>query len=1009
MSGDWQTGDLAASIAGWDSSGTGGHFFSDGAGGFGSTAGGVNSGSSGGPSNFDIYNAIQNNGNVKYVQLDKNGNVQNLSSDVPPGMESITVDGSRWVPASGLLSNAIFGGSGGYDGTQFELSGLYSDAFGQHPANAQYQNIPSDAHFDDKGNLILKNGTVIHAGDEYVKYMQSQPYHNYVDQTTGGNLQPNTINANQENVANESTTNAGWGPVGNALSKFLLGYNPQTNGINPLTGLGYLLGPITSIPNMGLWAAGKQPSIDASTGKLTWGKPDDTHNPDGSLKQGVGPLPTFGGGTGGGTGTGTNYLNADFGSHSTPPGDIPFNPNVTGGNDGTGTVGGSGNIPLTINGVPINLDPNSLANLAATGGSPGNVQTGGGAPNDGSVPGGTTPSTDGTTTPPVTAAKPPFPAIQPYQPPPVRQADTSSPMYQAIAAMLSNRSSSPMIGNPFGALNPAYLSQTALGAGAPALGDGSLAMHGGRRPDESGGASQPPPVHMADGGQVGGMPQNQPQGPVPGWGGSMPWDYPGAGPQPMAQGPGPMGAPPAGMPPMGQPPRPMPQPAQGAMPQMMGQPPNPMPNPMAMPPTAPMPQQAPQQPMGTTPQGYAKGGLVQAAEAAKSAGRYGDDVLVHITPDEFHQFEAMHGPHSVNPKTGLPEFGWFGNLLKTLAPVIAEAIPGLGETVGNTLGVGKDIGSALTGAAIGGVANGGKGALYGGLTGLGGSLLSGPGSDFLQSLGLGPQTSGALMNAAIGAGGAAAAGGNPLEGAVINGALSYFAPQTNAKIKNAFAPKSLPTNVDGLSTTQLGDASSSPISGLTDGQLGTGAANAAKDSGSGALGGLFGGKTDMGTILPLLLLASAASGTSGPKVIQTPNLTKDPGMNYGTWLAGPYSGGLVPYDPTWAVDKTVNKAAGGPIGRGALAQMASPAAQMGAIRGPGDGKSDDVRAMLATGEHVIPAQDVSLIGNGDNDAGHARLEEMKQEVRRDGGQRDAKKPSPKQKKTPAQMMKKKVR
>ena len=51
------------------------------------------------------------------------------------------------------------------------------------------------------------------------------------------------------------------------------------------------------------------------------------------------------------------------------------------------------------------------------------------------------------------------------------------------------------------------------------------------------------------------------------------------------------------------------------------------------------------------------------------------------------------------------------------------------------------------------------------------------------------------------------------------------------------------------------------------------------------------------------------------------------------------------------------------------------------VRGDGDGTSDSVPAMLATGEFVIPADVVSGLGNGDNDAGAKVLDEFMRTIR----------------------------
>jgi hypothetical protein len=52
------------------------------------------------------------------------------------------------------------------------------------------------------------------------------------------------------------------------------------------------------------------------------------------------------------------------------------------------------------------------------------------------------------------------------------------------------------------------------------------------------------------------------------------------------------------------------------------------------------------------------------------------------------------------------------------------------------------------------------------------------------------------------------------------------------------------------------------------------------------------------------------------------------------------------------------------------------------VVGNGDGTSDDVPAMLANGEFVIPADVVSSLGNGSNDAGAHVLDEFLRTIRK---------------------------
>jgi len=60
------------------------------------------------------------------------------------------------------------------------------------------------------------------------------------------------------------------------------------------------------------------------------------------------------------------------------------------------------------------------------------------------------------------------------------------------------------------------------------------------------------------------------------------------------------------------------------------------------------------------------------------------------------------------------------------------------------------------------------------------------------------------------------------------------------------------------------------------------------------------------------------------------------------------------------------------------------------VKGDGDGTSDDVPAMLANGEFVIPADVVSKLGNGSNDAGANVLDEFLQVIREHAQRHDPK-------------------
>lgn len=69
-----------------------------------------------------------------------------------------------------------------------------------------------------------------------------------------------------------------------------------------------------------------------------------------------------------------------------------------------------------------------------------------------------------------------------------------------------------------------------------------------------------------------------------------------------------------------------------------------------------------------------------------------------------------------------------------------------------------------------------------------------------------------------------------------------------------------------------------------------------------------------------------------------------------------------------------------PYAQGGRSMVRSPAVYAGA-----DGRSDDVNAVLSDGEYVMDAETVALLGNGSNEAGARRLDQMRQQVRKQKG------------------------
>lgn len=125
---------------------------------------------------------------------------------------------------------------------------------------------------------------------------------------------------------------------------------------------------------------------------------------------------------------------------------------------------------------------------------------------------------------------------------------------------------------------------------------------------------------------------------------------------------------------------------------------------------------------------YAEGGEIKSskqspknspysllAEMVRQQGKGEDTILAHINPLEAMILKNLGGSGTINPKTGLPQFGLFNNPGKWLKSV---AGPAVGTVLGNMIlpGIGGIIGGGLGGAA-GSKLRGRKDSLAAGLRG----------------------------------------------------------------------------------------------------------------------------------------------------------------------------------------------------------------------------------------------------------------------------------------------------
>lgn len=115
-------------------------------------------------------------------------------------------------------------------------------------------------------------------------------------------------------------------------------------------------------------------------------------------------------------------------------------------------------------------------------------------------------------------------------------------------------------------------------------------------------------------------------------------------------------------------------------------------------------------------------GLRQMAQQLKHHGTGGDDVLAHINPHEA-QYLQHHEGMSINPHTGLPEFGFWRKAEKFLRKPFKAALPIAGAFLGNMMAPG--LGGSMVGGGIGGALSSKKHPLQ---HALGGALMGGAGS-----------------------------------------------------------------------------------------------------------------------------------------------------------------------------------------------------------------------------------------------------------------------------------------
>lgn len=231
-------------------------------------------------------------------------------------------------------------------------------------------------------------------------------------------------------------------------------------------------------------------------------------------------------------------------------------------------------------------------------------------------------------------------------------------------------------------------------------------------------------------------------------------------------------------------------------------------------------------------------------------------------------------------------------------------------------------------------------------------------------------------------------------------------------------------------------------------QIGLNSINYGSDSsggsGSGGLGGLLGGLGSLAhsaapyaalaPILASLLGSKSSSGSSGTPSGQTTGPTQpfqaqasprtanaiDPNTDWYTYgqhpetqffsnnSIGPLMGSFVSPQASQPTATTppgtantqpiispspLNRARGGALDSlndGTPVQGHEATGESRYVTGAGDGQSDDIDAKLSNGEYVMDAHTVSLLGNGSNEAGAKRLDQLRENLRKDAAKPMAK-------------------
>ena len=326
---------------------------------------------------------------------------------------------------------------------------------------------------------------------------------------------------------------------------------------------------------------------------------------------------------------------------------------------------------------------------------------------------------------------------------------------------------------------------------------------------------------------------------------------------------------------------------------------------------------------------FAKGGIAalrKKAKAVQKAGTGSDKILAHINPREAAMLQATRGG-GMNPKTGLPEYGFFddiGNFLKQAAPVVLPVALGF-------MGVPPIFAGAI-GSGVGALINGAspdkalQSALLGGVTGAAFSGVQGAmsGKGFME------------------------------------GVSGGFRPATQGVFSDAFGGYSTPVQPTSAVSTQTGKA------------LETAARSGSNQFTAPQPPGIMDKVSGFVKENPMTSLGIAGLGGAAIASAMQPEQTEAPSLPGGPTAEQIQAARFAPdaftqrVAPRYDFVPTMYAAHGGEL----------DARMGGHLQGPGTGTSDSIPARLSDGEFVMTAKAVRGAGNGSRKAGARKMYDL---------------------------------